>query len=428
MKNFQIIILIVFIVAAIVGVLAFSGALPIGGSGNKAGSGGTVVIWGTAKASNISKALDDFNRVNTAYTVKYVQKQPESFNQDLLEALASGKGPDLFFISDDLVHEYSDKIFTIPYKSFPLSVFNSDFAGAGSIFLSSQGILAFPIAIDPLMMYYNRSILNANGVVYPPTYWDELPALSTTLSKKDDSGQIKQSAFGLGQFSNINNAKDILSALFMQAGNPIVAQNSGVFVSTLNQSSNLSQVLASYTDFADPLKAVYSWNKSLPNSQNAFSAENLAFYFGLGSEEKILSEKNPNENFGIAPLPQIRGASFKLTSGRITGVAVSAFSKNLNSAFMVADLLATGDFAKEYDSAENLAPARRNLLASPAPNDPYQSLIYSSALYAKSWLDPSPVDTDKVFKDMVENVLSGNFTPEAAINDASAKLNVLLSK
>ena len=46
--NFQIIILVVFIAAAILGVLVFSGAIPIGKTG--AGSLGTVVLWGTVPA------------------------------------------------------------------------------------------------------------------------------------------------------------------------------------------------------------------------------------------------------------------------------------------------------------------------------------------------------------------------------------------
>jgi len=33
----------------------------------------------------------------------------------------------------------------------------------------------------------------------------------------------------MGHYSNVNNAKDILAALFMQAGNPIVKEANGVF-------------------------------------------------------------------------------------------------------------------------------------------------------------------------------------------------------
>jgi len=62
-----------------------------------------------------------------------------------------------------------------------------------------------------------------------------------------------------------------------------------------------------------------------------FSAENLAFYFGFASELPTLVNRNPNQNFFVASLPQIKNASFKLTSARVTGIAISAFSKNLNT-------------------------------------------------------------------------------------------------
>ena len=98
--NFKIIILVIFIAAALIGILVFAGVIPIG-KNNGSGSLGTVVLWGTASNEAVSPIIEDFNRVNTTFTLKYVQKFPETFDHDLLEALASGTGPDLFFLTDD---------------------------------------------------------------------------------------------------------------------------------------------------------------------------------------------------------------------------------------------------------------------------------------------------------------------------------------
>jgi len=381
------------------------------------------------RADAIASTLDDFNRVNKTFVVSYVQKDPETFDQDLLEALASGKGPDMFFLPDNLAYHYKDKIFPIPYQSLPLASFESSFASAGEVFLTSKGVLAFPIAIDPLVMYYNRSILDANSVVYPPTYWDEFMNLVPTLTKKDENKQIIKSGVAMGQFSNIAHAKDIISTLFMQAGNSITTEKNGYFVSTLNDSGkyNLGSILQFYTDFSNPLKDVYSWNKSLPSSGDYFSADNLAFYFGYASELQTLINKNPNLNFLAAPMPQIKNASFKLTSARVTGIAISAFSKNFNTAFTAAGLMATGDFASKFASILGVAPARRDLLAV-KQIDAYLPTFYSSALYARSWLDPSPDDTDNIFRGMIDGVLSNNMTVDNAVRDAGAKLDLLLAK
>ena len=426
--NFQLIILIVFIAAAILGILVFSGAIPIGGGG--AGNLGTVVLWGTVPTEAVAMPLKEFNDANPTFVVKYVQKSSDTFDQDLLEALAAGAGPDMFFLPDNLVFHYANKIFTVPYANYPLTNFRNVFSGAGEVFLTSQGVSAFPMSIDPLMMYYNRSILDANGVVFPPASWDDLTNLVPTLTQKDSSNKIIKSAVALGHFSNVVHAKDILAALFMQAGNPIIREKDGVFNSVLDSpvgNYNLPSILKFYTDFADPNKAVYSWNKSFANSDDVFSAENLAFYFGYGSELRSLVNKNPNQNFFVAGMPQIKNSKFKLTGARVTGLAISSFSKNLTTAFTAASLMASGNFASKFATATGVAPARRDLLAA-KPADAYSPIFYSSALYAKSWLDPSPKDTDNIFSGMINAVLSNNMSVDNAIKDASSKLQLLLFK
>ena len=416
--------------AGLFGILVFSGLIKIGNDGNQTGAKGTVVLWGTDKSQTISKAIEEFNKANPTFIVKYVQKFPETFDNDLLEALASGTGPDMFFISDDLAFKYSNKIYTIPYASYPLATFKNNFARAGEVFLTSKGMLAFPMTIDPLVMYYNRSTLDANNIVYPPTTWSDFQGLVPNLTKKDDANKIIKSTVAMGQFSNVSHAKDILATLFMQLGNPISYEKNGIFSSALGTNTgnyDLSPVLKYYTDFADPLKDVYSWNKSLGNSQSEFSAENLVFYFGYASELSSLISKNPNQNFSVAPMPQIKGANGKLTYAHVRGIAISSFSKNFTTAFTAASFMATGSFAGSYAKAINAVPARRDLLAV-QQTDAYSPTFYSSGLFSSSWIDPATSDTDDIFRNMVNNVLSNNMTSLEAVKDANGKLNLLFIK
>lgn len=429
MKNFQIILIVVFVAAAILGLLVFSGAIPLGEK-NKDGVQGTVVMWGTFRAEQINPLLEEFNNVNQDFVVQYVYKSPDNFDQELLEALASGKGPDLFFLPDNLAFHYSNKIFPIPYQSFSLSAFKKSFASAGEVFLSQGGILAFPVIVDPMVMYYNRSILDANGIVYPPENWDDFINTVPTLTKRDENNKIVKSATALGHFTNVLHAKDILATLFMQTGNKIVFEQNNNFVSDLSKSIGPltpSSILQFYTDFANPQKNIYSWNKSLPLSRDYFTSSNLAFYFGYASELTSLINKNPNLNFLATEMPQIKNTGFKLTSARVTGLAISAFSKNMNTAFIAAGRMSSGDFASKLANNLGVVPARRDLLAVKT-TDAYSPVFYASTLYAKSWLDPSSKDTDDIFRRMIDGVLSNAFRPGDAIADAQAKLSLLLNK
>lgn len=428
--NFKIIILVAFVFFAVFAVMVFAGLIKLGPDKNAVVPTGTVVLWGTVKSSVMNPLLVEFNENNKTFTVKYVQKYPETFDQELLESIASGTGPDMFFLPDSLAYSYSNKIYTIPYTSYPISTFKNTFASAGEVFTTSKGILAFPIIIDPLVMYYNRSMLDTNNVVYPPIYWDEFTQLVPIFTQKNVDKQIVSSAVALGQYTNVVNAKSIITTLFMQAGSNIVSEDDGYFSTDFNQGGingrgNLGPILSFYTSFADPLKENYSWNKSLPNSRDFFSAEKSAFYFGFSSELQSLISKNPNQNFAVTAVPQIKNANTKKTSAMVTGVAVSSFSKNLNTAFTAASLMATSDFAKKFADALGVAPARRDLLAQ-KPGDAYFPVFYSSALFAKSWLDPSPRDSNVVFKSMIDKVLSNTSTAEESVREAGSRLDLLL--
>jgi ABC-type glycerol-3-phosphate transport system substrate-binding protein len=390
------------------------------------------VLWGTVPASLLRGPLEDFNDANPNFILRYEEKSADSFDRDLLEAMAAGTGPDMFLISDSLAYHYADKIVTIPYASYSPAAFKNIFAGAGEVFMTGEGILAFPLSIDPLVLYYNRSILDGESVVTSPKDWEEFSEDVVKLTQKDEGNQISRSAAALGQYANVAHAKDILAMLFMQAGNPIISQDTqgGAFRSVLASTVgiyNMPSILEFYTNFADPNSRLYSWNRSFPNSEDVFTSEDLAFYFGYASELPVLVNKNPNLNFFAAGVPQIKGAKSKLTRAQVTGVAVASSSKNLNTALTAASLLASSDFAEKYAQALGLPPARRDLLALPPP-DTFSPIFYSSALFAKSWLDPSPEDTNNIFSVMVNSVLSNNMSPSDAMRDASSKLDLLLLK
>ena len=124
----------------------------------------------------------------------------------------------------------------------------------------------------------------------------------------------------------------------------------------------------------------------------------------------------------------MRGAKFKLTNAKVTGIAISSFSKNFNTAFIAASKMATGDFAKKLAEGLGVAPARRDLLAVKPEADSYAPIFYNSALFGRSWIDPSDKDTNDIFRGIIDGVLSNSLSIRESIIDASARLNLLLAR
>lgn len=420
--------IVLFAFGGLLGVFVFAGFIDLGDKAVNSTPTGTVVLWGTVPNNLISPILDPINSKETL-KIKYVYKNPSTFDKDLLEAFAVNQAPDLFFVTDDNVINHLNKISITPYASYPLVNFKNNFTSAGEVFLNNKGILAFPILIDPLMMYYNRTLLDSNNIVYPPEYWDQFPDLVKTFTKKDNNSSLLQSTFALGQYNNINNAKNIIVSLFLQNNNEITYYNNGSYRSAIKKDilieESLVNSLAFYLSFADPLNLNYSWNRSLPNSLDSFSKEELVFYFGFASELKNLLNKNPNHNFGVAPLPQIRDNNLKTTHARVLGIAISANSKNKSLSPLALSNLVSGKFAEGLSYSLGIPPARRDLLAKKGL-DSYTPVFYSSALFAKSFIDTK--DSNIIFKNMIEEVLSNGYKVEDAINNLSNRFNLLLLK
>lgn len=433
MKPFQIIVLLIFGVFLIIGVLIFSGIIKLPGGGDNSGVSGEVVIWGTLPNSYFDKLLSDFNLAHQkeSFSVRYVEKDKTTFDNDLVEAIAANVGPDLVFLPQDLILRHVSKIYPLPLTTISERDFKDMFIEEGELFFFNGNAIAIPFTIDPIMLYWNRDSFSAAGFSKPPQYWEEFMAIVPQLTTKDSATNITKSALAFGEAKNILNAKDILSMLIMQAGSKIVAYSpeKGVEVSLgQNNTSGLragEAALQFYTEFSNPVKQHYSWNKSLPSSRNMFLSGDLAMYFGYASEILDLRARNPHLNFDVAMVPQSKGVNKKITFGRMHGLAALKSSKNLTTALYVEVLLSQADFMKNIPERSYLPPTRRDLLQV-RPSDPYLSIFYDSAIISNAWLDPAPKETTAIFASMIDNVVSGRFRPQEAVSDTASQLEKLV--
>jgi ABC-type glycerol-3-phosphate transport system substrate-binding protein len=118
-NRFQTILLVVFGAFLILGVLVFSGWVPIGRDQAGAGLSGSITIWGTMPSGFFQNILDTLEDENDGLTVRYIEKSERSFDRELVEAIATGVGPDLFVMPHDQIAKQQNKVYAIPYASYP---------------------------------------------------------------------------------------------------------------------------------------------------------------------------------------------------------------------------------------------------------------------------------------------------------------------
>ncbi|MCC7436754.1 extracellular solute-binding protein [Candidatus Nomurabacteria bacterium] len=433
-STFQTILIAIFIAAFIGAILVFAGVINIGKSSSDSGVTGSVSVWGIYSPDIVQPYIEKLNVQNKTISTSYLQVDSQNFRNLLVESLANGTAPDIVIADSSQLFSFRDKLYTIPFATYNERLYRDSFIDGASIFLNKEGVLASPLLVDPLVVYYNKDLLAGQRFVIPPTTWTGLVQSLPLFVKKDAKGVLTQTAIGLGEWSNVNHFKDILSALFLQTGNSIVGidQYTGLYVQRLN-TSNVDQdqelptasALNFYTSFSNQASSLFSWSRNLPNTLDMFLSGKSAFYIGRASELFTIQARNPNLNFDVSILFQADGAVRPVTHGLFSGLGMIKSSPNFSASYLVAGQLTSKDFIEYLSKSTSLPSARRDLLLSPQTN-PYIQSYFQAALSAFGWPDVDNTATENVFRDMIRNINSGATNANQAIYEASRDLQSIV--
>jgi len=426
MKLLKIIIPVGFGVLAVIAVLIFSFGSQ-GGDRNQ--SGATLVMWGTLSENGINPLLE-LLKDTEEIDINYRAIDRRIFEQTFIEGLADGIGPDLIILPHDLFISQKNKLFAVDYEFYSQEQFINTFARAGEIFLTSEGIYAFPFAIDPMVMYWNKDLFSNESIALPPKFWREFFSLATKLTKLDVNQNITQSFVAMGESGNITHGKELLSAMMMQTGERFTRFSTfedGELEVVFGNEGGSDSVLGFYTEFSDPRKSTYSWNTAIQNSLDAFAAGNLALFFGFSSDYPRIVARNPHIDIGVAEFPQIETGTIRSTYGDLYSIALLVNSPNLNQAFSAAISLTHGVYPASISLTEGLVPARLDLLSN-KPVDERFPIYFDSAIKTKVWLDPDPDSTRAIMRRAVAEVTIGRLDPAAAIQEAKSQLEELIRR
>jgi ABC-type glycerol-3-phosphate transport system substrate-binding protein len=396
---------------------------------------GTVEIWGTLSAEGFEAIIDEKGKLNESYSnVSYRYIEAENFTDRFVNALAERKGPDMLLLSSDQLVELRSKIRSISYETFPRRDIESQYVDGAQIFALQDGLYAYPLMLDPLVLYWNKDVLARENLLQAPTTWEALVnQYVPLLTKRSADRTIEKSAVALGEYQNIENAFSVVSLLLLQAGSYLVQEtNDGDYTIKLNESADqytrpLEVATDFYTRFSRPGNTLYSWNRSFSSDRDRFVSGDLALYFGKGSEARELERLNPNLSFDIAEVPQGAAATVRRTTADFYGLALVRNGDNLQgSAIVLRDLSSQAEqekFATQY----GMVPASRTLV-SRGSNDTYGRVTYASAGTAFTWLSPKRQATDEIFATELREVVESRSDTQSAVSDTLERLQMEYNK
>lgn len=430
MKRPQLIIFGVIALAVLVALGLLTGFLPGLRETGPQAQPFTLEIWGVGDPPELWQEIASAyqQKVARGATIKFQAKDPASYETELVNAMASGTGPDIFFLPDELVEKHRDKIRPLSdgmlgYQSKNLGAIFAD--GLVAAMASPAGELwGTPLYFDTLALLYNRDYFNSANIPQPPETWEALSGQVQALTRYTEVGSIRRSGAALGRASNVEHAADILLALLYQSGSAVIDEARRV---SAISNPKTREALAFLAAFTDPTRKTYSWNAAFGNSLEAFSRGETAMAFGYAADVKRVAALNPQLNFAVAPLPQQAGSETQVHYGRFTLLAVSRLSKNVDQAWRFLLWLQSRDPQKTYIDALGLPPARRDLSKSKPPRE-YLVTFYDQVLSSRTlpvtgdrWLAP-------ILDDMIESVVNRKFSVDQAVSRAANEINAQLSR
>ena len=429
LRPFELALVIIFIVLALAALAILSGFER--GPSTPDGSArftGEVQIWGVMPGDGMSSVLKSLAEQYESYQdVTYRYVPPAEFDERLLNALADGTGPDIILMSHENLVDMRRRIVPYSYEIVPLRDIKDLYIEGAQIFALQDGLYALPIAVDPLVLYWNRDMLATEGFLAPPRTWEELLNVQfNELIQRDFNRIISRGVVAMGETVNVRNSFGVMSMLLTQGGTSGVVETDRGYDIRLQKSAAstnnpLRSALDFYTRFSQPVNTYYSWNRSLPEDRAAFVGEQLAFYFGYASEARELERLNPNLNFDIAEVPQGATASVRRTYGRFYGLALLRSSDNPNAAYAVMAQLNNIQIAADIAQTSGLAPASRQAIAA-GTNDTYGRVAYQSAGISYGWLNPNLAATNVIFATMASDVNQNRRSVDQSVMDGLERL------
>lgn len=404
-------------------VLTFSGVLP--GIKNENRESATLELWGLDDERMWDEILRAHKNENPKVTIYYKRKTLESWENDLLNAIARGDSPDIFILPSEYLKKFEDKISPAPPLLITEREIEQQFVSASAQFLTDKKkVFGIPLYANPLVLYWNKDMFTREALALPPSTWDEFLATSQKITKKDAAGNITISGAALGRAKNIKNAPAILTALFLQSGEKIIGEKGEVVLGESVRTGQVSlrpaeSALRFFTEFADSGKASHSWTSSFPEAQEMFLSGKLGMYVGFASEYEEIKKKNPHIAVGVSHLPILNGK--KTTYGSLFAPTVPLASRNYMPAWQFIKFLTNKKTSKLFSDLQMNASPRRDLFSS-YQNDPVRSVFAESALSLAFWPNPNPEKVNAILLELIENMALKKDTMRALLERAANKI------
>lgn len=402
-------------------------AISCGGNKTPAKSDKVVLtVWKPFADEGTMKVLfDAYHKEHPNVSFEYSKRNIETYEEDLLNALAAGQGPDIFSINNTWLPKYLDKVTPVDEKKFSYKDYREAFVDVViKDFTKDQKIYGTALSVDSLALYYNKDILGTVGITAPPKSWAELERNVRDITAYDKTGYFARSGVAIGTSANVNRAQDIVALMMMQAGaTPWSADG----LTPQFGSNEAIKGFEFYLSFANPASENYNWNERSDYSIDAFANGRTAFLYSYNYAREQILAKSPNLNFDISAVPQENLNNTSVNFANYFGEVVNKQSKNVDVAWDFLKFATSKDALDKY-YAKNKQPSSRKDLIALQIQDLEIGVFAHANLTAKSFYKPDEAKMNAILNRMIDNVVKNGMNPKQAVGQAMNEARTIIRR
>lgn len=357
-----------------------------------------LTFWDISDSSTISNVIADFEKQNPNIKVNLVKQDIKEYKDRLVTRVSNGTGPDIFRFHNTWVIQLSDVLLPVPSDIITKDTFDKTFYPVVKHDLVKNGaIYGIPIELDTLSLFINSELLKTANV-NPPTNWNDFITTARALTLKDQDSKIKTGGAGIGTFTNVTHAPDIVSLLFAQ---------DSVNLDDISQTkARVADALNFYTGFA--LSDGSVWDLTLDPTILAFSKGNLAMYFGYYKDRSVIKTANSSLAFDIVSVPHLTGQNQTMASYYALGVSLK--SKHQQESLLLLK------FLSQKDVVEKLTPLPLARIDVPDRSKGVSQDAISSYFSGETFDNGLNTNLNTHLVNAISSILSGESVDSAADN------------
>ncbi|MFD0262724.1 ABC transporter substrate-binding protein [Kitasatospora indigofera] len=326
--------------------LAASACASGGGSAESAEGPTTVKFWSMpywiGQDAKVKELVDQFNASQSKVKVELTLLEWKDGRDKIKQAIAAGKGPDVWLMNNGLELDYLKSGALAPLDKLGYTKADTDkYLPLAKVDDYDGKTYGAPLYFDVDVMLYRTDILQQFGFSAPPKTWDELKSTAAAITTKSAEAGKKVSGWQFkGMDDHLNAVNSTWESFLCQAGGSLTSPD--FKTSTQNTEAGrtaMDYMKSFYTDKVSPTGT---------SALNGFISGDVAmfpFFQSVIANVQAGGDKVAGK-WAVAPMPAGPKSGCSMVGGH--SLVASSASKNLTGAGTFMRWLASPERSAQY--------------------------------------------------------------------------------